>query len=192
MPTDYKYPGAPKDNESFWKREEWAKWVLITIVVTSINFIWNMLREPAEVKMPIAPDCGKPAVSQATVPEMPKVNADKPSQNTQFEYYQLLKNEVERVVPSTEIKSQIHAEQKGGAKTNTFVLQIGSFKTREEAQVLQSKMQTYAINVKVEMVTQGASSWYRVRTLPIASASAVKELQDKLSSYGINALVLKQ
>jgi cell division protein FtsN len=125
-------------------------------------------------------------------------NADETKQVTRFDFYTLLPerevivpNEREAIKPSD--KQKTNASQTAATETDeSFFLQVGSFRSAQEADRRRAQIILLGLDAKVESVQANGDTWYRVQSGPCASREKLGKARSQLSAEGIESLLLKQ
>jgi cell division protein FtsN len=112
-----------------------------------------------------------------------------PREKPRFTFYELLPSE-EVVVPREETKPA--AKPPAAAGSAAYVLQVGSFRVREEAEKQKATLALLGVESRIETVTiDGADTFYRVRVGPLSDFGKVQIITSRLEDNGIPALVVK-
>ena len=86
-------------------------------------------------------------------------------------------------------KTVQEADAKAG--TDTYLLQVGSFRQAGDAEKLKARLALIGIVAKLQTVTVNEATWHRVRIGPVNGARKADELRNKLADNGIDSLVMK-
>lgn len=119
-----------------------------------------------------------------------------------FDFYDLLK-ESEVIVadtdrPALELPPETaQSNQETAPKTESpkeiYLLQVGSFKSPADADSLRAALLLINLEAKVEKVSpRPGEVWHRVMVGPMATRSEVTNARAKLTSNGIDSLLLKR
>jgi cell division protein FtsN len=135
---------------------------------------------PATTPAPPAP-AAPPASAPATAPGKPR-----------FEFYTLLP-EMEVPVPAN---GSARAEEKSPppvrASGETYVLQVGSFRTPGDADRLKASLTLMGLDATVQTVSvDGKATWHRVRVGPYTDMARVNEVRRRLKENDLEAVLLK-
>ena len=82
----------------------------------------------------------------------------------------------------------------GPAKTiepGTYILQVGAFKSYEEADRLKASLALQGIPAHIESADIKGTTWHRVRVGPFTSTGELNDTNNRLKKNGINAMLLK-
>lgn len=110
-----------------------------------------------------------------------------PKEKARFTFYELLPNQ-EVVVPSTDIGDA----GKPSADAASYVIQVASFRDREEADRQKADLALLGVESRIETVTiDNADTFYRVRVGPLKDFGKVQIISNRLADNGIQALVVK-
>ena len=105
-----------------------------------------------------------------------------------FDFYTLLP-ELEVVVDKDSHKST-NAPSKS-LPAGEYVLQVGSFKSNEEADSLKAQLALIGVETNIEIVKVNAVSWHRVRVGPNKDVSQLQSIQQRLRSKNMDSILLK-
>ncbi|MFA5983630.1 MAG: SPOR domain-containing protein [Methylococcaceae bacterium] len=201
MARDYKYRAQKDQKSRRSSRSEGVgifKWMLITalIIAFAVFLVYlrstgSQLTETALVSPPVVPD-KKPVPS----PPVDHKEEKKPEpaapvhQPPQLDFYTILPSK-EVVVPDYEIKTRTREELAGlpQTKETKYIMQVGSFRSFEEADALRAKLALLGIESKIEKAKVGSVVWHRVKIGPYTQISSVSSTKARLRQQGIDALV---
>ncbi len=110
-----------------------------------------------------------------------------------FDFYQLLKeSEVVVTRPSTEGAAKTIPPPDANATTE-FILQVGSFKSPQDADRLRAELLLLNLHTRVETVTvRNGEIWHRVLVGPFTSSASLSKARNTLSNNNIDTLLLKR
>jgi cell division protein FtsN len=117
---------------------------------------------------------------------------------TKFDFYTLLPerevivpNEREAIKPADKPKAE--PGQAAPAETEEpLFLQVGSFRSSQEADRRRAQIILLGLDAKVESVQANGDTWYRVQAGPFTSREKLSKARNQLSAQGIESLLLKQ
>lgn len=116
---------------------------------------------------------------------------------TKFDFYTLLP-EREVIVPSEREairptdKQKPPAEQAAAGSAERLLLQVGSFRSAQEAERRRAQIAALKLEAKVESVQAMGDTWYRVQAGPFTSREQLSAARTQLSAAGIESLILRQ
>jgi len=113
--------------------------------------------------------------------------ADEPSR--QYDFFTVLP-EREVVVPQQEIAERARERSNEAADQGPYLLQVGSFRSGEDAESLRARVTLLGLDARVQSVTVDDATWHRVRVGPFDSARAADGARRRLLENGFEALVL--
>jgi cell division protein FtsN len=152
---------------------------------------------PLTALVPAAPE---PAASAPTPAPAPPAEAPRPK--PRFEFYSILP-EMEVPVEEPALPARASREppaaaepQKrgagGGQEGAAYLLQVGSFRSLEEADRLKANLTLLGLEPRIQTVTvDGRATWHRVRVGPYPTLGAAYGTRDRLRGEGVEAIVLK-
>lgn len=153
--------------------------------------------EPRSAEKPAAPAENAAAAKAA---DDKSAKPDETKTVTKFDFYTLLP-EREVIVPND--REAMRAAEKGkpasepqqtaaaGASEQLF-LQVGSFRSAQEAERRRAQIKALGLDAKVEEVIAGADTWYRVQAGPFTSRDQLSKAREQLKAAGIESLLLRQ
>jgi cell division protein FtsN len=131
--------------------------------------------------------------------ESPRATA-RAERKPRFEFYHLLP-EMEVAVPEHELDAPAPRErlpppaQPGETPAparGAYVIQVGSFKGRDEAERLRATLALQGIEAHVQSVAiDGRQTWHRVRLGPFDGFQAMNEMRKRLRRLDVSAMVLE-
>jgi len=109
-----------------------------------------------------------------------------------FDFYKILPD-MEVEVPDKDLKPSAGSSGKPAADANaTYVLQVGAFRHRADAESLKAKLALHqGLQAQVQTVTIGQDTWHRVRLGPYHGLAQLNRARDKLEHDNVPAIVLK-
>jgi len=127
----------------------------------------------------------KPATTaKAKQPATEKNTKEKSGIN--FDFYNILP-ELEVVIPDIELGKNNNEGEKA-----TYYLQVGSFKSVEEAEARKAELILLNFNPSIQQVTiDNSQTWHRVRLGPFTDRRAVDKARRNLQDNGIDFIMLK-
>jgi cell division protein FtsN len=151
---------------------------------------WVWINRPAKPSPLSAGAAALPAAAaeaQKTIPLPPK----KPSQ---YSFYELLPS-YEVVIP----REDAAASAKTGkpttpeiAEPGQYLIQVGAYKTRDEAERGRASLALLGVESKIEQVTIDQSeTWFRVRIGPQSNLAKAQEILQRLDDNGIKGMLVK-
>jgi cell division septation protein DedD len=162
-------------------------WMFVGIALGAAGvaayYVTRPARATADVAVDTLDDHGKAgAHKKITIP---------PKQPSRFAFYELLPN-YEVVVPKDSVKSGQKPQQPALAQPGEYLIQVGSFQTRKEADQQKAKLALLGVESRIEQVTiDNQRNWFRVRIGPERDADKVQQLVSRLEENQIEALVIR-
>jgi len=134
---------------------------------------------------------------ESLLPEEVVPEEGKPAK-ARYDFFTVLP-EMEVVVPEQELaKQQEIARQREATnpatpatKADSYLLQVGSFKSVAEADEMKAQLALSGIQANVQSVKVNDANWYRVRVGPVQGAAKADEIRMTLQANGIDSLVMK-
>jgi len=151
---------------------------------------WIWINRPAKTS---------PLIASAATPAAAAANAQKPiplppKLPSKYGFYEMLPS-YEVVIP----REDAAASAKSGkpttpeiAEPGQYLIQVGAYKTRDEAERSRASLALLGVESKIEQVTIDQSeSWFRVRIGPQASLPKAQEILQRLDDNGIKGMLVK-
>jgi cell division protein FtsN len=117
--------------------------------------------------------------------KVPEVDLPEP----RFTFYKILP-EKEVIVSETEIQSRKRDEKVGKRESAaSYLIQAGSFQTRDQAEKLKARLADAKVNAKLEQVMIDNTSWYRVKVGPYRSLVDAERMRAYLRKHDIDSVL---
>jgi len=142
----------------------------------------------------ISPSLPKPSPTQTAAKVQkepaPKATDKAPMPKPSFDFYKLLQEE-ESIVPATEPSRR--SDDSPPATPAEYLLQVGSFRSPDDADKLRAQLILLNLDARIESVTiNNGERWHRVVVGPFDNQSKLSKARTTLVSNQYNALVLKR
>jgi cell division protein FtsN len=158
---------------------------------------WVWISRPAKNALPGVAAATSPAASAAASAAQAESNKPiqlPPKQPSKYTFYELLPS-YEVVIP----REDAAASAKTGkpttpdiAEPGQYLIQIGAYKTRDEAERSRASLALLGVESKIEQVTiDQTETWFRVRIGPQASLAKAQEIMQRLDDNGIKGMLVK-
>lgn len=121
--------------------------------------------------------------------EPPIAELESPAPRRQYDFFSVLP-EIEVVVPTQEIEERARDQDAEPATAGPYWLQVGSFRSSNDAEGLKAQLALLGLIAQVQEVTVNGDTWYRVRVGPFDSARATDSARRQLQEAGYEAMVL--
>lgn len=123
--------------------------------------------------------------------EPPIAESEVPERSRSYEFFTVLP-EIEVVVPDSEIEERARSiePEPDAASAGPYLLQVGSFRSADDAEGLRAQVTLLGLSARVQNVTVDDSTWHRVRVGPFETARAADEARRRLLDNGFEAMVL--
>jgi cell division protein FtsN len=134
-----------------------------------------------------AQDAAGPANEEEVAP------AGETPRKSPYDFFTVLP-EMEVVVPEQELSGQTRASETPvtpADDSGSYLLQVGSFRDQSDAEQLKARLALLGITARIQSVTVNDATWHRVRVGPVNGVRQADELRNRLSSNGIESLVMK-
>ena len=105
-----------------------------------------------------------------------------------FDFYTLL--------PELEVVVDKDSHKTSATTTKTlpegdYVLQVGSFKSHDEADSLKAQLALIGVETNIEIVKVNTVSWHRVRVGPSQDTAHLQSIQQRLKNKNMDSILLK-
>lgn len=117
--------------------------------------------------------------------------SDKPPKS-RYDFFTVLP-EMEVVVPEQEFAKKSRPAEANAveADTESYILQVGSFRENSDAEQMKARLALLGISARVQSVTVNGTTWHRVRVGPVNGARQADTMRNQLANNGIESLVMK-
>lgn len=130
-------------------------------------------------------------------------------QGARFDFYTILPEleipvpDIKEILPDQNARPDTQAPGDDGADTpattgpakpvepGSYVLQVGAFRSFDEADRLKATLALQGIGAHIESVNIKGTTWHRVRIGPFDSMGQLNETNNRLKQNGIDAMLLK-
>ncbi|MEJ8566956.1 SPOR domain-containing protein [Elongatibacter sediminis] len=126
------------------------------------------------------------------IAEDPVDAGDKP-EKSRYDFFTVLP-EMEVVVPEQELANRREPESATAqppAGAGSYLLQVGSFRSADDADQLKARLALMGIVAQVQTVTVNDATWHRVRVGPVQGAREADKIRRQLQDSDIDSLVMK-
>lgn len=161
-------------------------WLLVGIALGFVGAVAYYISRPAQVE----------AALEAAVDKKPggkKKITLPPKEPSRFAFYELLPN-YEVVIPKEQLRKDAKPapdEAAMAAAPGQYLIQVGSFRDRKEAEQQKANLALLGVESRVEKVTiDNEQTWFRVRIGPERDQRRVETILAQLEENGIKALVM--
>jgi len=192
MARDYKNVRRPPDRRRRTPGSLWAAAGLAVGLTVAFLVYLNSHRGPV---IALAPPAGTPAAPRVPevakrLPEPPSKPAEEPRES-RFQFYKMLPEmQVPAGAPSAGQGPAVRTPPRPSAET--YMLQVGAFRTYQEADRLKASLTLLGLDVSIQTVSQdGKGSVHRVRVGPFTEMSAVNEARRRLKQQSLDPILVK-
>jgi cell division protein FtsN len=133
----------------------------------------------AATEGPTKPIASQPENSAVGKPEAPKVRLG---------LFKIM-SEREAILPENEIKILKREENRGRGRKTAFLVQAGSFKAREDAERLKTRLSGLKLNAKLELIQTERAAWHRVKIGPFGKISDADKVRQYLKTHEIDSVI---
>ncbi len=165
-------------------------WLVFGLAIGLVVAAFVYIKRPTG-GLPSAQTVEEPAAEPAAKPKKEPKEAVKlpPKEKARFTFYELLPSE-EVVVPRGDKEAAKAPAASGDG--STYVIQVASYRDREEADKQKASLALLGIESRIETVTiDGSETFYRVRVGPLKDFGKVQIISNRLEDNGIQAMVVK-
>ena len=204
MARDYKFHdrrGRYNDRRRRKGPPPWA-WAAVGLLVgLFVAFLVFLQLRPApplertvKLETPPEPATRPPAEKPAPAPAPAVAKQQQPAAppKPRFDFYNLLP-EMEVIVPEQEVQGAATPEGvRQVEQPGTYLLQAGSFRTREQADQLRARLALLGVETDVQTVTvNNKQTWHRVRVGPFDNLRDLNTARSLLKKNGIEAILIR-
>ena len=200
MPTDYKNRALGKK-----KRKPVSPWLGLLAGLSVGLFVAFLvfIRMQAAQLQPTPVIEAEPHPAEAPREETPVVHEDthaatpKPPE-TRFKFYDTLPEmkieipEIESVIPEKEIRGKAENGVKQVEQPGTYYLQVGSFRSREQADRFRAELTLQGFKTGIQEVTiNNKETYHRVRVGPFQNPDELNHARQQLDKQGIESTLIR-
>jgi cell division protein FtsN len=158
-------------------------WLIAGIALGFVGAAGYYISRPTDVQAVLEPlgDKVKAGRKKITIP---------PKEPSRFAFYELLPN-YEVVIPKEALKPESKTPAVHATPQGQYLIQVGSFRDRKEAEQQRANLALLGIESRVEKVTiDNEQTWYRVRIGPEKDQRRVENILGRLEENEIKAMVM--
>ena len=185
MPKDFAQRGPGGRQTAGSGLPGWL-WLLVGVALGFIGAVGYYISRPAQVEAALENVTEKKANGKKKITIPPK-------EPSRFAFYELLPN-YEVVIPKESLKPAVKppAPTTGAsAPAGQFMIQVGSFRDRKEAEQQKANLALLGVESRVEKVTiDNEQTWFRVRIGPERDQRRVETILARLEENDIKAMVM--
>lgn len=201
MPRDYKHStSAPRRRRKRQSPPGWL-WLLAGLAIgLFVAFLFYLQQRPATQPVAAAAPTAPAHASQSlTVPDKqdardvrkPAAKIPPPPAKPRFDFYTILP-EMEVPVPEDEITGKPREGVPQVEAPGTYLLQAGSFRTRQQADQLKAKLALLGLQSDIQTVTiNNKETWHRIRVGPFSDLNALNSARARLKENNLDAILLR-
>jgi cell division protein FtsN len=186
MAKDYAHRGNGNRQTSTGRGLPGWVWLLAGIAIGFVGAVGYYISRPAQVEAALEGVADKkPGRKKIEIP---------PKQQSRFAFYDLLPK-YEVVVPRESLKeprpAQAQPPQPADAAPGQYLIQVGSFRDRKEAEQQKANLALVGVESRIEKVTiDDGQTWFRVRIGPEKDQRRVETILARLEENDIEAVVM--
>ncbi|MSQ99611.1 MAG: hypothetical protein EXR85_10020 [Xanthomonadales bacterium] len=166
---------------------------LFTGILIGLGLAWYLAAKGyiPQAGQAVTGDSAAQSHGESLLPEEVSPEEEKPGKS-RYDFFTVLP-EMEVVVPAQELAKQQEAANPATVATvsDSYLLQVGSFKSLDEADEMKAQLALTGIEATVQSVKVNDANWYRVRVGPVQGAGKADEIRLRLQANGIDSLVMK-
>lgn len=166
-------------------------WLLAGVAIGVAGAAVYYISRPTAPAEPVAAANGKDKPNGRKKVDVP------PKETSRFTFYELLPK-YEVIIPKEALKpkpapaaaaSTTPEEAAGGER---YLIQVGAFRSRDEAESQRANLALLGIESRIESVTiDNRETWFRVRIGPERSAQKVQSIMARLEDNSVDAQVIR-
>lgn len=188
MAKDYAHKGNGGRQTSSGRSMPGWVWLLVGVALGFAGAVGYYITRPAQVEAALEKVTEKkPGKKKITIP---------PKEPSRFAFYELLPN-YEVVIPKEQLGKPAPKPAPGAAPPpaeaapGRYLIQVGSFRDRKEAEQQKANLALLGVESRVEKVTiDNEQTWYRVRIGPEKDQARVEGILARLEENDIKAMVM--
>lgn len=179
--------------------------LMLGLAIGAAGIGWVWINRPAKpVQLGSGPTSAATAAGNAIIaatpgaalnkPEAQKAIPLPPKQPSKYAFYEMLPS-YEVVIPREDAAASAKAGKPTTpeiAEPGQYLIQVGAYKTRDEAERSRASLALLGVESKIEQVTIDQSeSWFRVRIGPQGNLAKAQEILQRLDDNGIKGMLVK-
>jgi cell division protein FtsN len=129
--------------------------------------------------------------SAAAPPPARRQAPSQPPPETRYDFYKMLPNSEFVVAPELSSERANPAPEIVPATPGTYLLQAGSFTSREDAERMQATLALLGMQPRIEPHTDGGQTYHRVRIGPLTDPQRLDDYRRRLRQERIDFLVMR-
>lgn len=192
MRRDYKNVRRPRDRRRggppgwLWAAAGLSLGLLVAYLV-------YLRHEPARAPSAAAPPPARVPAARPSEPARATAPPPAPAEpKPRFEFYTILPGMAVPARPDEAANARPDPSRSGQAGSGAYLLQVGSFRTFEEADRLKAALSLQGLEVSIQSVArEGKSTVHRVRVGPFSDMAKVNEARRRLKEQSLDSIVLK-
>jgi cell division protein FtsN len=200
MPRDFKHRAQRKK-----KRDPVSPWLGLVAGLSIglfVAFLIFIRMQTPQARPPFEGETESQAIE--TPREVPRdirketPDAAPPPSKTRFEFYdtlpemQIVIPEIEAVIPEQEISGKSEAGVKKVEQPGTYYLQVGSFRSKEQADRFRAELVLQGFDTSIQKVTiNNTETFHRVRVGPFQDLDALNQARQLLNKQGTENKLIK-
>jgi cell division protein FtsN len=167
---------------------------LFTGILIGLGMAWYLAAKgyipQAQQPEPVASERINPQDDEPVLAE--DSNGGGKNTKPRYDFFTVLP-EMEVVVPEQELNNRVKPKTPDAVDNDpdSYLLQVGSFKSAQDADQMKAQLALTGISAKVQSVTVNDATWHRVRVGPVKGARAADDMRRRLQNNGIDSLVMK-
>lgn len=198
MPRDYKHrTSSPRRRRKRQSPPGWL-WLLaglaIGLFVALLLYLQQRPDKPVQAEVAVPPRQSQAMTERsqdARDVRKPTAKIPPPPPKPRFDFYTILP-EMEVPVPEDEITGKAREGVPQVEAPGTYLLQAGSFRTREQADQLKAKLALLGLQSDIQTVTiNNKETWHRVRVGPFTDLKALNTARARLKENNLDAILLR-
>jgi cell division protein FtsN len=163
-------------------------WGLMGLSIGLFAAAWVWIDRPAKTSPLVA------SAPPEARPEPPKAIPLPPKQPSKYAFYEMLPS-YEVVIPREDAANSAKAGKPTTpeiAEPGQYLIQVGAYKTRDEAERSRANLALLGVESKIEQITIDQSeTWFRVRIGPQPSLAKAQEILQRLDENGVKGMLVK-
>ena len=202
MPRDYaksrpsrgaKRPSASRRGGKSQPLPGWV-WLVLGLSIGLLVAAFVYVAKPKPIPPPapagnaVAITSGRPAPDSAGQIPLP------PKQPSRFSFYEMLPS-YEVVIPREDARDSAksgRATTADIAQPGQYLIQVGSYRSRDEAERNRASLALLGVESRIEQVTiDQKETWFRVRVGPESNLVRAQEILDRLDQNGVKGILVK-
>ncbi len=186
---DYKHAGRTPGGFDFSQYQQFGIGLVVGLVIALAVWLYDHRAQP-KASPDLADVSGPEARAAKTAPKRSAAAETEADPAKDYAFYEALPK-FEVTVPEKDHGARRDLPDEPIAQAGAYVLQVGSYRNRPDADRLADKLSKLGIQANVQHIAIDADEWNRVRIGPISDLSKLNATRKQLRAADIDAVIYR-